>query len=253
MQDNKKNTPHHVLILGCGRSGTSIFGEFFQHLSPYTYYSEPLYAEVKLMDFSKPIAIKVPNVSPEFPPTQGLSFPLEDLLNTIPQPLTIFWQVRHPLDTICSLKVGISKNWGHHPRPSDWKNWLNQPLIKQCAHHWNYLNTVGYEKVARLVQLSKFEEAILDTQNYAKRICQLVNVDVEEERENITAWCNRVQNTNNSKFVEAETSRAYSTKDHKVKVDRWRENMTEEEFKMVVPMIKETAKTFGYNLSSNLP
>ena len=111
------NQAHHVLILGCGRSGTSIFGEFFQHLSPYTYYSEPPYADLKKYDYSQSIAIKVPNVSDGFLPTEGLSFPLADLLETIPQPMSIFWQVRHPLDTICSLKVGIAKNWGHHPRP----------------------------------------------------------------------------------------------------------------------------------------
>jgi len=249
MLNKQKNKPPHVLILGCGRSGTSIFGEFFQHLNAYQYFSEPAYAAVKQIDFSQPVAIKVPTVSPEFPPTEGLSFPLEDLLHTIPKPLTIFWQVRQPLDTICSLKVGISKNWGHHPRPLDWKNWLDQPLIKQCTHHWNYLNTVGYEKVADLVHLSRFEEAILDTENFAHRVCELANINVEEEAKNITNWCNRVQNTNNSKFVEAETSRAYSTKDHRVKVGRWRENMTEEEVAMVLPMIKETAMKFGYNLS----
>lgn len=243
--------PHHVLILGCGRSGTSIFGEFFQHLTAYKYFSEPPYAAIKQMDFLQPIAIKVPAVSPTFPPTEGLSFPLEDLLKTIPQPLTIFWQVRHPLDAICSLKVGISKNWGHHPRPLDWKEWLDQPLIKQCAHHWNYLNTVGYEKVADLVHLSKFEAAILNTEHFANRICKLVNVDIEAEAAHIATWCARVQNTNNSKFVEAETSRAYSTKDHRVKVGRWRENMTNEDLKIVLPMIKDTALKFGYDLSSN--
>ena len=81
-----QNKPHHALILGCGRSGTSIFGEFFQHLSPYTYYSEPPYADLKKYDYSQSIAIKVPNVSDGFLPTEGLSFPLADLLETIPSP-----------------------------------------------------------------------------------------------------------------------------------------------------------------------
>ena len=45
MQDT---TVHHVLILGCGRSGTSIFGELLEHLAPYTYYSEPAFADLQL-------------------------------------------------------------------------------------------------------------------------------------------------------------------------------------------------------------
>lgn len=244
----QNNSPHHVLILGCGRSGTSIFGEFFQHLSPYQYYSEPAYADLKKFDFSSPTAIKVPTSSAEFPPTEGLSFPLADLLKRMPNPLTIFWQVRHPLDTICSLKVGIAKNWGHHPRPLDWQDWLDKPLIERCAHHWNYLNTVGYEKVADLVEITTFEEAILDTVNFANRIGRLIQLDVTKERPNLNAWCARVQNTNNSKFVEAETSRAYSTKDHKVKVGRWKENMSPTELAKVLPIVRDTALKFGYVL-----
>ena len=237
---------HHVLILGCGRSGTSIFGEFFQHLSPYTYYSEPAYADLKNYDYSSPIAIKVPTESKEFLPTEGLSFPLADLLETIPQPLTIFWQVRHPLDTICSLKVGIAKNWGHHPRPLDWQAWLHRPLLEQCAYHWNYLNTIGYEKVANLVTISKFEAAVLNPVTFTKNICRLINVDTQAEAQNIQHWCDRVQNTNNEKFVEAMTSRPYSTKDHQVKVGRWRENLTAEEVAQIWSMVEITAKQFGY-------
>ncbi len=239
---------HHVLILGCGRSGTSIFGEFFQHLSPYTYYSEPPYSDLKAYDYSQSIAIKVPTESEGFLPTEGLSFPLEDLLERIPQPLTIFWQVRHPLDTICSLKVGIAKNWGHHPRPLDWQAWLKKPLIEQCAYHWNYLNTIGFEKVAHLVTISKFETAVLNPVAYTKNICELIQVDTQTEALNIQSWCNRVQNTNNPKFVEAMTSRLYSTKDHKVKVGRWRENLTVEEVEQVWPMVEATAKQFGYSI-----
>ncbi len=239
---------HHVLILGCGRSGTSIFGEFFQHLSPYTYYSEPPYTDLKQYDYSQPIAIKVPTESKQYPSTEGLSFPLTDLLATIPKPLTIFWQIRHPLDTICSLKIGIAKNWGHHPRPIDWQDWLGKPLLEQCAHHWNYLNTVGYEKVATLVEISRFEDAVLNTNTFANRMCDLLNVDHGKEHENIATWCNRVQNTNNAQFVEAMTSRPYSTQDHQVKVGRWRENLTTEEVVQIWPIVKDTAKRFGYTI-----
>lgn len=241
-------TISHVVILGCGRSGTSIFGEFFQHLSPYTYFSEPPYEDLKEYDYAQPIAIKVPRESKGFLPTNGLSFPLEDLLATIPKPLTIFWQVRHPLDTICSLKVGIANNWGHHPRPTDWQDWLNQPLLIQCAHHWNYINTIGYEKVANLVTISKFEDAVLNPKVFATNICELINIDTQTEAQNIHNWCDRVQNTNNEKFVEAMTSRAYSTKDHQVKVGRWKENMSAEEVNLVWPIVKETAMSFGYVL-----
>ena len=37
----REGFPSHVIILGCGRSGTSIFGELFEHIPGYMYYSEP--------------------------------------------------------------------------------------------------------------------------------------------------------------------------------------------------------------------
>ncbi len=102
--------PHHVVILGCGRSGTSIFGELFEHLPDYRYYSEPPLASLATLDYSAPVAMKVPRESEGFHCSPGLSFPLDTLLAIIPAPRTIYWQLRHPLDTICSLRVQNTNN-----------------------------------------------------------------------------------------------------------------------------------------------
>jgi len=99
------------MILGCGRSGTSIFGELFDGLANYTYESEPPFSSILSADFSLPLAFKVPQESSNHPSKPGLSFPLDELLNVAPT-TKFFWIIRHPLDAICSLKVGISNNWG---------------------------------------------------------------------------------------------------------------------------------------------
>ena len=238
----------NVIILGCGRSGTSIFGEFFEHLSAFEYWSEPPFVDIIGHHFQKPLAIKVPKESPGYPPDPGLSFSLKQLQNTIPDPIIFYWQVRHPLDTICSLKVGISKNWGHHPQPPDWKDWLDQPLVKQCPHHWNYINTIGFEKVQHLVTVTHFENMISDPRSFALQRSEEVGTDTTQEWNNIIEWSNRVQDTNNAQFVEAKTSRPYSTTDHQVRVGRWKENLSKEEVKLVWPLVAKTAQHFGYNL-----
>ncbi|MEZ5042968.1 MAG: sulfotransferase domain-containing protein [Saprospiraceae bacterium] len=238
---------NHVLILGCGRSGTSIFGEFFEHLPCYTYHSEPPYATLKTWSYATPTAIKVPKVSAAYPPSPGLSFPLADLLASIPDPKKIYWQIRHPLDTICSLKVGISRNWGHHPRPEDWQDWRSRPLIEQCAHHWNYLNTVGYQQVAHLVTVSRFENMIADPLGFAENIAQEIGLESPPYHSEIKDWARRVQNTNNENFIEAKTSRPYSTNDHNVKVGRWKENLSPEEIESIMPIIRQTMTQFGYS------
>ena len=101
----------HVVILGCGRSGTSIFGELFESLRSYLgrYHFEPAFDQLHTIDFkSGSVAIKVPKVTTGHRMTPGLPFLLEDLLAIVPEPRVIFWQVRHPLDTICSLRPGIT-------------------------------------------------------------------------------------------------------------------------------------------------
>lgn len=236
----------HSIVLGCGRSGTSIFGELFDHLPFYQYYSEPSYELLKSFDYKQPVAIKVPKESASFNSSAGLSFPLEDLLKTIPDPKQLFWIVRHPLDAICSLKVGIANNWGHHPKPEDWKEWLDRPLYEQCAHHWNYINSIGYNQVKDWVVLKKFEDLIMNPVDYANSICSEVGLSIEDCGEELNAWAKRVQNSNNKDFVEAKTSRAYSRNDHTVRVARWRENLTVEEVTAISPIIKDTATMMGY-------
>jgi hypothetical protein len=47
------------------------------------------------------------------------------------------------------LKVGISNYWGHH---------------------WSYINSVGYESVKHLAEISKFEEMFAEPNNFACKI-----------------------------------------------------------------------------------
>ena len=71
----------HVVILGCGRSGTSIFGEFFDRLATYhgRYLFAPSFEALRNADFSAgPVAIKVPRVDATQAMTPGLPFLLDD-------------------------------------------------------------------------------------------------------------------------------------------------------------------------------
>ena len=221
---------------------------YLSTLPPTLNHSEPPFAALTTLDYASPVAVKVPKESTGFPPTAGLSFPLETLLATVPEPRKIYWQLRHPLDTICSLRVGIAKNWGHHPRPPDWQDWLNRPLLERCAHHWNYINSVGYAQVNALTTITRFEDMIEDALKFAQQICREVAVNPAVHQLSLETWAQRVQNTNNRQFVEAKTSQAYSRPDHTVKVDRWKENLSQEEAAQVLPIIQATAERLGYLL-----
>ena len=236
-----KNKPHHVCILGCGRSGTSIFGEFFLNVPGYTYYSEPPFGDLPNYDYSHPVAFKVPRSMPA---------DLEELWVVLPEPRVVFWQVRHPLDAICSLRIGIADNWGHHPRPPDWRDWLDRPILEQCAHHWNYINTFGYKQVRALAVVNRFEEMVQQPEAAARKICAVTGIDFERHAAALQPWIDRVQDGFNDRFVEAETSRPYSRPDHRRKVGRWQENLTREEVQLLLPLIEEGAANFAYDLST---
>ncbi|MCP3987141.1 MAG: hypothetical protein GY723_22370 [bacterium] len=238
----------HVLILGCGRSGTSIFGELFDHLPAYTYYSEPPFDALTRLSFSTPVAIKVPEESDAYPSSPGLSFPLDTMLSLLPKPRKLYWQVRHPLDAIASLRVGIADNWGHHPRPPDWESWLDRSVVEQCAHHWSYINSVGYNQVKDLVEVCRFEDMLASPRDFAARICAEVVADHATRVSSVAAWSERVQDTNNEQFVEAKTSRHYSRPDHAHRVGRWRENLRSDEIREVLSIVSGAAQTFGYQL-----
>ncbi len=234
------------MILGCGRSGTSIFGELFEGLDGYTYFSEPDFDEI-LDRYGSGIAVKVPTESKTYICDPGLSISLQELLRVAPD-VQIFWIVRHPLDAVCSLRVGISQNWGHHPRPTDWRNWLDKSLIERCAYHWAYINHLGFDSVRDVATLVKFEEMIARPNDFAEFVMEIIGVSIDKASEHLRGWSTRVQNTNNSLFDEAKTSRNYSRPDHSVRVGRWRENLTNAEAKSVSQIVANANRGFEYEL-----
>jgi len=237
------------MVLGCGRSGTSILGELFEAVPGYTYRSEPPITEVFNADYTRAQAFKVPREDAAFGTDPGLSFRLSDLQARVPEMLFL-WIVRHPLDAISSLRVGIAKNWGHHPRPADWQDWLDRPLIEQCAHHWAYLNRVGFSHVAGLAHIVRFEDIVLSpAETLQNSLLPFLGLEAALDAPDVGKWCERVQNTNNEQFVEAKTSRSYSRPDHSVRVGRWRENLTEADIESVKPIISDTAARFGYKVA----
>lgn len=236
-----------VLILGCGRSGTSIFGELFASLDGYEYLSEPAFSEVTSR-FCEGMAIKVPAESAEFPADPGLSFPLKVLLDVSPT-TRIFWIVRHPLDTISSLRIGIGQDWKHHPRPPDWQEWLDKSLIERCAHHWNHINSTGFDAVRETATLVRFEDMIENPARFAETAIAAVGSGLSGHHGSIEKWADRVQDTNNEKFIEAQTSRNHSRPDHSVRIGRWRENLSAEDVNTAISIVSDTNERFGYNLS----
>ena len=239
----------NALVLGCGRSGTSIFGELFEMLPSFDYLEEPFVDDIPARP-DRPIAVKVPRLPEGVSAPAGCPLPDEVLARVPAEPRTIFWQVRHPYDAVCSLRAGIADGWGHHPRPPDWQQWLHRPVVERCAHHWATINTLGYRQVADVAVVNRFEDMIRDPLATARRAVSAVGVDDGAVQKSIEAWAARVRDTNDDQFVEARMSRRRSRPDHTRRVGRWRENLTIEDSERIRPIVAEAAATFGYSLDA---
>ena len=84
----------------------------------------------------------------------------------------------------------------------------------------------------------------------AKDCLEKTGIEVSAHLDEIEGWAERVQDENNHKFSEADCSKSYSRNDHKRKVERWKENMTKQEIRQVLPIIREGAEYFQYDLST---
>ncbi len=233
----------NVLILGCGRSGTSIFGELFDALPGFRYFSEPELDEIGQPIGGAVVAVKVPRTAAYL----GSPTLAAEWRAAAPDPRVVFWQVRHPLDAVCSLRVGIADGWGHHPRPSDWQEWTHRTIIEQCAHHWATVNSVGFEAVQHEALVTRFEDLIGDPLGFAQDAATMAGVAGDVHTPVVT-WADRVHDTNNDRFVEAVASRRRSRPDHSHRVGRWQENLTDDEVHRVLPIVADAAQRFGYAL-----
>jgi hypothetical protein len=235
----------HVVILGCGRSGTSIFGELFEHLPGYRYLFEPPFAALGKIDWSAgPVATKVPKRPPGEATTDGLPFALDELLAIIPEPRIFYWQIRHPYDAVCSLQPGISEGWSHNPRPPDWTEWLDKPVVMRCARHWQYINEVGFKAAQEFVRRTRYEDMVDDPIGFARQKCEEIGVGADVV--GAAQWAALVSNRKASDSYEAKHQVRWSRQDHKRRVERWRENLSSSDIEMIAPIVRAAGRLHGY-------
>jgi len=249
---------NNTLILGCARSGTSILGEFFECLPGYSFLFEPQLVprayRAAIDTCQPPIAIKRPKTAPEHAATctPGLAFDWPQLRASLPEPLTIIWIVRHPFDTICSLRPGILNQWNHSPRPPGWQELQQHPWEIQCANHWANINGVGFAALYEQVHVIKYENLVANPGAMAEVLCQWIGCPLPPPPEAMT-WAASVGNRKGSGAYEAKRQDRWSETNHQVRVGRHWENLTPGQRELVHPIVSAVASNFGYELNESPP
>lgn len=138
----------NVVLWGCPRSGTSLLLELFEALGWSTYFepgmdfvTDSLLPEAARRN-GRPWAIKNPIDTGGYR-TPGLTCHLRDLHGAIGNDYLSVWLVRHPLDTICSLRKGLAQ-WRHQPLPARYLKLSNSRVDERGVATWMYVNGKGY-------------------------------------------------------------------------------------------------------------
>lgn len=246
----------NVVILGCPRSGTSIFGELFEFLPNYQYYFEPGIDFLAQLDYTNThYAVKNPtNVGRRAwaERSAGLSVNIEQLRREFPY-FKLFWIVRHPYDTVCSLRPGLAKGrWRHPPQPPHWEALQERmTLVERCAYQWMWVNEMGYALVQDEAQVIKYENLVLRPVETINHVLEAAEISSTLQTcAPITQYIESISHRNEG--YQAEHQKQWATRDHEVRVGRWRENLSQSDVDLIHPIVKYGAETFGYDVPTYL-
>ncbi len=239
----------NILIMGCSRSGTSIFGELFQNIDGLRYVWEPI------LDKIPPVAgatvMKSPTMEATYQGridqlTPGLAFNVDTMLRVLPEPAVI-WLVRHPLDTICSLRPGIADDWHHHPRPPNWRAWKTKPLVEQCARHWRFINETGRAEIRpEPVITIRYEDLVSNPVDTGYVALTAAGISANAAKDAVAKWAPGVSPDKGG--YEADMQTRWSRNDHSRRIGRWRENLSNEETDICWSVLGDSPLTYGYDM-----
>jgi len=234
-----------VVILGCGRSGTSILGELFLCLRSCCYFFEPNLIDLKNQISKKSgrqLVVKVPKGGNKN--TAGLACDMDDLVDILGK-IIVIWIVRHPLDAICSLRPGIENGWQHNPRPVDFLKYQNEPWYIKCAHHWNYINGQGLDSILKYSSplIVRYEDLLIEPKIAIDQILDYTKNNVDKKI--LVPYINRIQDSIENSY-QANYQNIWFRPDHTKRIERYRENMSDYECAVSWRIVSETAQRYGY-------
>lgn len=231
----------NIVLFGCPRSGTSLFLETFATLGWSTYFepgmdfvTDALMAEG--LSRKQSWVIKNPIDLGGYR-TPGLSCNLETLRAAVGDALIMF-VVRHPLDTVCSLRPGLEK-WQHQPLPP---NWLTLHGDERGVAIWKWVNDTGKTALGD-IPILRYEDLLAHTATQVKAIGLHVGLEFPPTVVNVVARAVSLV----PGVREAAHQGRWKTP-HLTHIDRWREGMTVNQAQYACDELRVTARRFGYYL-----
>ena len=249
-----------AFVVGCARSGTSILGELLRaHPRVMYVYEEPIWRQFAETDHHAVTIHDIPDkhklklrrwmkmykrknkIVIEKNPRHIVRVPF--IKSLFPEAKLIHI-VRDGRDVSCSLKSGLcGKTWAH-VKPPRWREIeANYEGVVRCAHAWKDIMEIASKDLEKYEHLQvKYEDLVTDTVGQAKRIFDYLGYPLSDK---VVEFADKIQDEMSGSYVASNQRRWYKN-DHKVRIGRWKENMTAEEQEEVEVILRPMLDYYGY-------
>ena len=256
-----------IFIIGCARSGTSIFGELLNSHPDIVYLGEKLQsfwhgfsptpdhheqdaehvtAEIADKARHKMKALSKGCIIVDKVPPNALRLPF--LASIFPDAFFIHI-VRNGLDVTCSLKPGLEENWSHL-KPQCWQEIaLNSSGHMRGALLWRYVVKKIQVDFATLNIKNRhtiwYEDMVIGPEATAKLVLNFIGLPMTPE---VETFCKQKIDNDARHGYQAAGQTLWRTDDHSHHIDRWKENMEPHEASQFRSLLRQTLEVYGYQI-----
>lgn len=152
--------------------------------------------------------------------------------------------VRDGRDVACSLVPGLGGRWWAHERPPQWRDiFARYQGVIRCAHAWNEIVRTGLADLAGVPHLQvRYEDLVARPHDVARQIFDYLGLPLHPA---VTEFCCNIQNSTEGSY-QAKYQSVWFRRNHRQRVGRWRENLSEELQREVLQILEPTLRRLGY-------
>lgn len=253
-----------AFIVGCARSGTSILGEYLASNRYVRYvfeahdvwekhdrstdtshrrvardvdpvqagYIRGFFEQQMSLDASKRIVI-------EKCPRNALRIPF---VHTLFPSAKFIHIVRDGRDVACSLRPGLSESW-RHLKPPRWQEFSTHPLLTRCAETWREVVEIAIEDLRSIDHIQiKYEDLLSDPAAVGQTLCVYLDLPYTEE---MAEFEKKIQNSTQDSY-HSRIQMKWFRDDHRNRSGRWKENLTPDEQRHIVELMRPMLDRLGY-------
>jgi hypothetical protein len=264
-----KSETKYFFIIGSPRSGTSILGELLNSHPDINYIFEAIdiweiaghgenkshrLTEIhatndtsqKIRDWfkeheqGKPVLI-------EKNPRNSLRIPF---VHSIFPDAKFIYIFRDGRDVSCSLVPGIGgKEWSH-TKPPSWKEYYqNYSGVVRCAHAWKEIIEISLNDLPDVPHIKvRYEDLISSPKQTAEKLFSFIGIDIHEDT---IKFCKNISNETSSTY-HAKHQDHWFQNDHNTRIERWKENLSTNEQRVIIPLLAPTLHRLGYEQDINI-